>query len=216
MKMELNNLFGLVIVLSAILIIVWLYMENGETVQVTKGTERLKNVIRETEPSEPHEPSVDMVDFNHDDPKFSKYSRRFSDAAGMDGSDYYYENDIMYRQGVAGEKQGASLFESEYGLPDTRGNQTQPFNPESRWFDIPSGRMQGSVESAELPVGGSSVTAEVMADRQAAALFSGFNSAEHYYNNQLENSIRTGLHAWMKKEPYTNLTGMSQSDALFG
>lgn len=114
----------------------------------------------ELEPTEPNEMSVDMVDFRHDDPKFSKYTRRMRDTVGMDGSDYYYENDALFRQGVLPEKEGEVAFESTAGLrnetvPGQRGDWRTVGEAEGYDDDVhPSSRWHGSVSSAEPAIGG--------------------------------------------------------------
>lgn len=194
-----DGMFNLLLALVAILFAVWVYMNymrkvedsQPETGGVSSTTERLINVVADPKNlRDKPEQSVDMIDWRHDDPKYSKYSRRIPDGMGMNGSDYYYENDALYRQGVIGEQLGRGLFESQFDMPDTRGDPDHNFYPSSRW--------SGSVESAEPMVGGSEDLEQFQSLTdlsQADVLFSRHSGSE---------------------TPHSDLTDMSQADVVFG
>jgi len=129
---------ALAILVSILVLLMWVEFRNNKNEYLTL------------------EPSVDMVDFRHSDPKYSKYSRRLTDTMGMDASDYYYENDILHRQNIIDfqELYGDSAFEAiegSHGMPGQRGG-----GPTAERFKAIDGGFidLGSVGSAEPAIGG--------------------------------------------------------------
>jgi hypothetical protein len=109
----------------------------------------------------PTERSVSLMNFRDTDPKLSKYTQRERDTMGLDGADYYYENDTLYRSLVIPEQLEHDLYET-HGT--TEPGQRGSTDPEFQYFqhlysdlplgltqsDLPIGpQMGGSVESAE-------------------------------------------------------------------
>lgn len=100
-------------------------------------------------PDEKWDRSVSRMDYSSDYPLLTKYTDRERDIMGMDGADYYLENDTLYKQGVIAKKHGIAQFEAIYGQKGQRGNDFKYFQDE--YSDLPIG-----LEQSDLPIGPSS------------------------------------------------------------
>ena len=63
--------------------------------------------------------TVDMVAFRNPDPTWFKYDGRNRDASGMDGYDYFLENDMEYQYGIGPELFNEAAFTSRVVAEDT-------------------------------------------------------------------------------------------------
>lgn len=159
-------IFAILVITLGILI--WSNIHHGENLKnknkniINKNNKNNENqedlLVYKWTPD--NEQTVSMMDFNASDPKLRKYSDRSRDILGMDGRDYFMENDMLYRSGAQNQPVGDGNFHASSGGINTvlygqRGNGFVEFD--DMYWDLPKGiSLLGSVESAEDYVGGSS------------------------------------------------------------
>ncbi len=154
------EVLGLVIVIMLVAMITYLAVDKFvvDPDLIYANPEPTNGHVGVQETPNPNYRSVNLMDLNFPNPAFSKYTDRERDIMGMDGADYYLENDMLARDGVFPVKHGIKKFEAaEGGLPGQRGNGFMFFQNE--YSDLPIGLTQsdlpipggygGSVESAE-------------------------------------------------------------------
>lgn len=97
-------------------------------------------------PDKNYHRSVNLMELSHDNPIFSKYTMRQNDVMGLDGADYYLENDMLYKDGVIEKRHGTAQFQAINPIKGQRGNDFQFF--QDMYSDLPYG-----LDQSDLPIG---------------------------------------------------------------
>lgn len=73
--------------------------------------------------------TVDMTAWRHPDPTWFKYWGRKRDPSGMDGYDYYLENEMGHKYGIGPELYNEAAFTSRVIAEDTMLKEPEPVSP---------------------------------------------------------------------------------------